>query len=245
MTEALHVNFTIECSIKAGIRSDHSIMGMTITSSERKRGPGVWRYNNELLADEEHVDTVRAELREAKYCRGRYSGDIKIGVKVEMLLSEIRVHSIFRSKNIAQMLRKEENDLIEQITALEKDLSGLSSQELNMYDELKQQLEEVKTRHGKAAIIASGARWIESGEKATKYFLNRGRQMSAQKTLTRIRHNGQIITDDKRILQHCVEHYRSLYRANDVNGSKMKAFLDNAQIPKLSPTEQRRGTDYL
>ena len=108
-----------------------------------------------------------------------------------------------------------------------------------------QRLDEIKTRRGNQAMIASGVKWVEQGEKATKYFLNRGKQLSALKTIAKINDNGHMIVGDSAILQHCADYYRNTFTAVDVNRPKMYHFLEDHNIPKLTNPERERCDDVI
>ena len=240
VSEAFSLNYETKAQITAGIRSDHSVVEMKALPAGRERGAGMWRYNNQLhLSDSAFVDAVKNKISSALIGEGQFNADVAIGVRVEMLLSEIRVICIRRSKAIAYETRKEEAELIMQVTEMEKELDKLTAEQNIQYRECRERLDDIKTRRGQQAIIASGASWLEHGEKVTSnYFLSRGRQLSAQKTITEINNNGEIITGDKAILQHCVSHFRDVYSSKGVDTPTMLRFLNNDVIPQLSDHER-------
>jgi exonuclease III len=45
--------------IKPGYRSDHSIVELTLNLSKHKKGPGLWKFNNSLLKDNEYVNEIK------------------------------------------------------------------------------------------------------------------------------------------------------------------------------------------
>ena len=47
-----------EVGISPSICTDHSCISLTINTSETKRGPGIWKFNNELLRDEEFIELM-------------------------------------------------------------------------------------------------------------------------------------------------------------------------------------------
>lgn len=121
VSAAFQLTFDISCEISAGVRSDHSVVDFVAVSTGRQRGPGLWRYNNELHeTDYTFVELVRTEIARAKDGLDPYDAQCSLGVKVEMLLSRIRVLSIRRSKEIAFKLRQEESETLEYVTAMEK-----------------------------------------------------------------------------------------------------------------------------
>ena len=96
---------------------------------------------------------------------------------------------------------------------------------MSEYMEARQRLDAIKTKRAVQATIASGAKWTEQGEKATRYFLNRGKQLSAQKTIKEINDNGQKIVGDSAILQKCMNHYSQVFSVVGVDNEKMRRFF--------------------
>ena len=240
VTEVFRSNFEIDSGIQAGVRSDHSIITMTAESVHRRRGPGLYRFNNELLSDTEFVEHARNEIFKERSSEGIYEGDIDFGIKLEMLLSNIRVIAIRRSKKLARQMREEETRLLQHVTECERDLKELTEEQKIDYETSKHKLDEIMSERAKRAILASGARWVEEGEKATAYFLSRGKQLSAQKLITQIDENGKMITDNDEILECCAEYYERNFRSTGIDRTVMEQFLSCQAIPKLSREEKEK-----
>ena len=66
-----------ECDIKAGYRSDHSIITMDILLNNFSQGKGIWKFNNSLLMNQEYLNMVNILIKEevAKYAVPVYSTD--------------------------------------------------------------------------------------------------------------------------------------------------------------------------
>ena len=159
-------------------------------------GPPASRTCRELLEDTEFITAVKQECALASRRSEMYDGVISPGLLVEMLLSNIRVISIRRGKVLARECRMEERSILERVNEFEKDLAGLTEEEMTLYEEYRQKLDDIKSKRAKQAIILSGAKWVEEGEKATKYFLSRGKQLSAKKSINKIQSDGQVIIDN-------------------------------------------------
>ena len=71
-----------DVEILPGYRTDHSIVSMRIQVNESSRGPGLWKFNESLLKDEEYVKIVYE-------CIDRTVKEYAIPVYDENLLSEI------------------------------------------------------------------------------------------------------------------------------------------------------------
>ena len=89
---------------------------------------------------------------------------------------EIRSTTISFSKGKAQAIRKHEVEIKQQLDELDKIISNSLNLDFNenlkQYDDLKKELQHQYDNKGKAPIFRSKCRWVEEGEKATKYFLN-------------------------------------------------------------------------
>ena len=170
-----------------------------------------------MLDDTEFTQLVRSEISKAKSAHDPYDIGISRGIKVEMLLSNIRVLAIKRSKTIACELRATENDLYASINELASTLAVSRSEGIRKkYEDMKCKLDEIKTDNGKAVMIRSQTIWAEDGEKSSKYFLRMFQQRAAQKAINVLQNeDGSFVHGHTAILKKCVEHFKQLYASND------------------------------
>ena len=133
---------------------------------------GLWRFNNQLLDDRAFRATILDEIRRFNEREEPYDGVNSKGLLIDLLLSNCRCRSIKRSKEIKAEQRKEEKELTETVDRLELQLDREEPETIHMYEGARVRLEEIKLKKGQFAILSSGARWIEHGEKPSKYFLN-------------------------------------------------------------------------
>ena len=90
---------------------------------------------------------------------------------------EIRSATISFAKGkakIRNMRELEVNKLLEELDNVICNSDNLENveKELKYYDELKRELNEIYERKGRAAMYRSKCRWVEKGERPTKYFFN-------------------------------------------------------------------------
>ena len=90
---------------------------------------------------------------------------------------ELRGLTIPYAKNKAKKPRRKENDLQKRLSDLDQlisNASGVDSARANYleaeYNQWKQELCLIYENKGKDSIVRSKTRWIEQGEKPTKYF---------------------------------------------------------------------------
>ena len=87
------------------IAPDHKAVKLQLTIPQGKRGPGLWKFNNSLLEDEDYIELIKANF---PVIREKYLGIGDERLKWELLKMEIRDITISFSKNKAKLLRKRE-----------------------------------------------------------------------------------------------------------------------------------------
>ena len=232
-------NNMAETRIETGILSDHNFVFIDIQVGNEGRGPGIWRYNNALLSDPDHINAIREEIEDAVHNRGVYSAVTSMGLKLEMLLSNIRVLTIKHSKNLAREIRKEENRLYRRANELDSIIANAHSEEQRMeYEKVKTMLDEIKEKTGISAILQSQARWVEDGEKSNKYFLRLCKSQQAKTNITTVlTDEGSIIRGNKPILAACATDFRRLYESKLDKDRELLTFDLGENVPRLSEKE--------
>ena len=86
-----------------------------------------------------------------------------------------------REKEISKRL-----DYLDNIICNSNSLFNISDTS-NEYEVLKTELHSIYDRKGKAAMFRSKCRWMEKGEKPTKYFFNLEKRNYNRKTINEIR----------------------------------------------------------
>ena len=235
--------FVKKVDIKTSIAPDHNTLYLTMSWSKAPlRGPGFWKFNNELLKDDNFIDKIR-EMYPTLREKLNYIQDK--GLFWELLKMELRTFIIGYSKRKAITQRKRESEIKERLEELDKiicnsnDLQNVDTY-LRDYEELKHELLSIYDSKSKAAMFRSKCRWIENGEKATKYFFNLEKRNYNRKTVFELESDdGVTITDEKEILLAIETFYENLY-SSDITDSQCDFlnFSANVNIPKLSEDER-------
>ena len=109
---------------------------------------------------------------------------------LEVLLMEIRSITILYST---------ENALLEEIEVLESE----SNINLTLLEQKKVELENIRKEKLQGHIIRSRAKWVEEGEKPSKYFCSLESRNFLNKTIKKVEtQEGQVMYDQSQILHH-------------------------------------------
>ena len=111
---------------------------------------------------------------------------------------------------------------------------------MKQYDDLKQELYLIYERKAKAAMYRSKCRWVESGEKPTKYFFNLEKRNYTEKVIMELEdENGELFEDEKQILATIESFYKDLYSSKiSTSEVEFSKFTHNINFPQL-PDDER------
>ena len=172
----------INCKIETSYRSDHSMIVLELVFNPFVRGKGLWKFNNSLLYDLDYVNTVKKKILEVKkqysalvydfdnlheICNEELQLTINHQLFLETLLMEIRGKTISFSSYKKKERERIEKKLTTEIEELENCVNEQNIQELDIK---KQELENLREEKIKGKIVRSRVKWVEEGEKPTKYF---------------------------------------------------------------------------
>ena len=216
---------------------DHRAVKLKFKCSNNRRGPGLWKFNNSLLDDEEYVNLIRGSYSSISE---KYAGQEDKRLKWELVKLELRGLTIPYAKNKAKNLRKKEKDLQTRLSNLDQLISNsVDSAQVNylevVYFQLKQELCLIYENKGKGSIVRSKTKWTEQGEKPTKYFFNLERRNYNHKTIRELKYpDGTLVTKEDEILKEIEIFYNDLYSSStSVENALFQSFIANLEIPKL------------
>ena len=178
------INYTREESISHGYRSDHSLISLSLVFNEMQRCKTFWKFNNSLLRNSQYSNEVKQVILDVKkqYAATPYNREnvddiddelfqtvIDPQLFFEMLLLEIRGKTL----SFASFIKKKEN---EEIVKLESEIKVLEAEDIDEnFDIIKTKEEDlrcIREKRLQGTLIRSRGRWIEEGEKPSKYFLS-------------------------------------------------------------------------
>ena len=109
-------------------------------------------------------------------------------------------------------------------------------------ENVKNELTKIDDNKLQGSIIRSRIKWIEEGEKSSKFFFRLEKQNYVKKHIRKLQtDSGQIITDPERIATYRRSVYSKLLGAKEINIdlNEETYFLNNKTIPKLSESQRQ------
>ena len=222
------MNFLNKSDIDIGYRSDHAMVHFDIVFTNFEKGKGFWKFNNSLLKDKLYIDGVKDILLSLKQqyalipflpdaIKDMNNSEISFCIDFQLLFEQILLH--IRGFTIEYSSRKKRKR-IEREKQIDKELNTLASTvdicNNEQYILLQNELESIRKEYIKGLFVRTRAKWIEEGEKPTKYFLSLEKRNYINKTLTKIiDNNGITITNQMEILNEIKAYYRHFYDNKD------------------------------
>ena len=216
ISESLNTN-CMDSSIEASVSTDHSLIAVNFATSLQPRGPGIWKFNNTLLQDNQFVQKLKELVKDCKRIYN-YMNPTEFW---ELLKFEMKqcarewsrakmVHNKTNKSNVYVKL----NELQDELTETQSDSD--SKELLHCITSLKSELNAYETLDAKRAAFRCKKSWIQGGEKMTKYYFNMERRNYTSKTMYVVRKsNGSLTKDYREILNLQHDFYEDLYTSND------------------------------
>ena len=82
--------------VLTGFKSDHSLIILTLMNNSNPRGPGFWKLNASLLADEEYIDLIKKTVNEVAK---EYENNNEVGATLlwDTMKMKIRSSSLYKN----------------------------------------------------------------------------------------------------------------------------------------------------
>ena len=205
-------NTTCLVNIGISIAPDHRAVRLNVNLTCNKRGPGLWKFNNSLLLDDEFVCLIETNYSaiSEKFCE---LDDKQLKWKLRDLIIQYAKRKARKSREYLERLQQRLAETEAFINNSNEDDSNLETK-LTLQEQLKKELQYLYEKKGEGAMFRSKLRWIEQGEKPTRYFFNVEAKNFNQKTITELETSeGVKITDHKRLLQEIETFYQNLYQS--------------------------------
>ena len=242
-----------ECTIVPGYRTDHSMLSLKLKVNDQIHGKGFFKFNTSLLKDPCYVNRVKQTIEQTVYqyalpvyskeFMANHSSEVEVVINAsllwEVLILNIRTETIAYSIRKKSQMRKEEERLVERISGLETELN--ENGDSATFDELsrcKNKLEDSHRKSSEGLIVRSRARWYESGEKSTAYFLGLEKRNYASKIIPSLCVGTEKITKQNEIIERLVDHFRNVFRERPINEDEVELFFDRLKVKQISERQK-------
>ena len=223
-------DYIFKSDIIPSVWSDHSCITLYVKYlPETQRGKGHWKFNSSLLEDEKYIQMMSSKLQEWLL---DYENVEDKGLLWELIKYNIRKTTMTYSSIKLLDRKNEEVKLRKKLELLEQNLKD-SETLIGEYEYVKSELKQLEAYKVKGSIVRSKTRFIEEGEKSTKYFFGLEKSNYLKKHMRKVKlDNGKIITNQKEVLLLQKEFYERLYSSRNLE--KDNIFLNDHSLPKLS-----------
>ena len=247
------------CNILSSYRSDHSPIELTLKLNDFTKGCGVWKFNSSLLEDNSYIDLITNSIKEEvlgylppvynlqnidQISPDQLHFTINPNLFLEVLLLRMRRETIQYSGRLKREKDKNEKLLLNEIELLETVNLQLNSSLLAIK---KQDLEQLRLDKIKGIIVRSRVKWLEEGERPTKYFCELESKNYLNKTIMKLKTGGTVLTDQKTILENIKQFYSNLFENKDYTLEEIdlnNLFKDHT-IKRLDLREAVKNDGYL
>ena len=201
------IPFCIGCDIINIGFSDHKAVKLALDFSTFKRGHDTYKFNLKLLHNTDFVNEIKREILRITHL------ELNPHEKWEYIKIQFKALGKVYGKSVAcdnnEMKKKLLDDIecAEELTIEHPD-DTIASDRLH---HLKQKLELIITSETEGARIRCREKWIEDGEKCTKFFLNLEKQRANLNTIYRVETSNLPITKCDDILNEIKNHFENLY----------------------------------
>ena len=208
-----HVN---SCSVFPCVLSDHDFLSLTIsTDNIAPRRSFIWRLNTAFLSDPEFVRTVNSFIESHKLRTGSYGS---LGDWWEDLKTNIRNISLTFAARRRSSVNSERNLLTKRLIRAKRAAQLGDVESSSLVTELERSLHALISKESEGAKIRARAKWVEQGEKPTRYFFRLERARADKNSFESLfdEHGVEKSTPDE-LETILADFYTSLYSKDNVN----------------------------
>ena len=217
--------------------TDHKCVIGEFQTHDMELGPSFWKFNNSLLSDQNYLDIVNnltATIEEQ---------NISPHVVWDLFKKQVKDITIEYSRIKAKIHKDKVKDCRQRLLLEQHILTHSPHDEtqITKVNTLELEYSLLCINECKGAQIRAKIKWIEDGEKNTKFFLNLEKVRGQQKIMTKLHTDNGIITNQNDIMKEQVKFYAKLYSKSDESlKSGIEEFMNGIDLPKINEHDKYR-----
>ena len=220
--------------IRPALKCDHNAISMKFKINSERKGNGYWKINNTLLFDQYYVTCIKNIIQKVKLEFSNQNSQIVW----EVCKIKIKEFSMKYSK---QKQKEREYRLIK----LQEEFNRQSEKvdenptkgEIDKLENMKNELDKLYTYKCQGAYIRAREKWMELGEKSTKYFLKKEAINGVKKEVGCLLQNKKEYTERGDILKMISNYFSSLYANNKSDDVDIESYLKNTDLKELNDND--------
>ena len=206
------VSDTVTCVMRQAPTPDHKAIFIAVKVRHNTRGKGYWKMNNSVINEENYREGISELFDDTLEEYGEHVPKSVLWEYLKIKIKEFTIsYCIARSHSKKQLIK----DLEDKIDAIDRCNENFNCQKDLERKQFKQQLDNLYEITTKGYHVRSRAKWVESGEKSTGYFVGLEKSRQSANCITSLRDtNGKSQVSDKEILNVATDFYTQLYQSN-------------------------------
>ena len=172
------------CEITPCCFSDHDYVTLCLEFDQAQvRGPGLWKFNASLLQDNKFCAIIEDRISYLSSCID-YFPSVKSWW--DFFKTSLKSEIVFFSRIRRRCLSRERVFLVNRLVSLKRRLTSGDSTVATEISRLESELKALISRELEGSKVRSRARWLEDGERPTRYFFKLEHERVARNSVTSI-----------------------------------------------------------
>jgi len=203
---------------------DHKAVCLYLKTSINKRGKGYWKFNNSVLKDKEFDIGVKDLYQNIIK---NYGSDVPKYLLWDYIKVKIKEYCITYCIKKSKVKKDVCNELQSSLDELDNKLAQKYCETMFLERRaIKQKLEDYYREQSQGYQIRSRVKWVEEGERSTKYFLNLEKVRQNHNCIISLNNvKGESVTTNDGILDVAKTFYSDLFASRDVSDSSVNSFF--------------------
>jgi hypothetical protein len=175
------------------------------------RGRGYWKFNTDLLHAKIYVDEINFFIKTQETELSKYNDKGLVWEIVKLKIRSFSIPYCIKKKKERNKLKKQLENELESLQIL-LDENNNDTNILENFNTSKKELEIIDNETTNNIIFRSKSKYIEDGEKNTKFFLNLEKKNYLNRLISSLDINGTLTSDPQKIAIEQTNFYQALYQ---------------------------------